>query len=307
MQSLLSNYITDNLHSHIQVLPKKSQPSYWVTSDQVKKFERVKLHLNDRHFLMTDYDHSLSNPLKLYDIKPNIIIYNPLKSTHQAFWLLATPVHCQNKQSPAYRYLRAIENGFDSLYGCDQDFRRHIHRNPLYSESNVSWLHAERYKLKHLAEVVDLKAVISREDRSLHDDAEGRNSELFNVLRQWAYKQIKNLSECDFDAFTKQLIVRANIYNTFSIPLPDSEVKTIARSISRFCIARINDTAKFSERQAIRGAVGGKKSKGGGRPSIDNRLLGEIRTLKSVHKYSNRKIAKELGISPSTVTKYSLL
>jgi hypothetical protein len=306
MRTNLAVYIADNLHTHIQVLPEKQKPSFWVKKDQVHDFERVKLHLNDRHFMMTDYDKPLSSAHSLYDVEPNFVIYNPVKMTHQAFWLLQIPVHCQNTKSDAYRYLRAIESAYDTKYGCDTDFQRHIHRNPLYFKSDIDWRHTNSYKLKELSEVVDLKTVISEKTKLARESAEGRNSALFDELRKWAYKQIKNLSTCDFGAFTEQITVRANHLNTFPIPLSDSELKTISRSISRFCIARIDDKESFSKKQAVRGAVGGKKSKGGGRPKINERLLAEIHTLQKVHKYSKSKIAKELSISRATVIKYAL-
>jgi len=305
MQAQLATYITDNLHTHIRVLPEKKQASLWVPRDHVYNFERVKLHMNDRHFLMTDFDNSLPNAHEHYAIEPNLIIYNPVTLHHQAFWLLNSPVHCQNPNSPAYRYLRAIESAYDSKYNCDHNFNRNIHRNPLYFKSDVDWRHTRTHSLRELSDVIDLKSVVSEKTKLARDSAEGRNSALFDELRIWAYRQIKNLSTCDFETFTAQIMVRASHLNSFSIPLPDSELKTISKSISRFCIARIGDNESFSKKQARRGAVGGKKSKGGGRPKIDERLLGEIRTLRNVHKYSIRKIAAELKISASTVTKYS--
>ena len=312
MQSalILKEYIKNSLFTHIQVLPEKGAPSYWVESSKIYEFERAKLHLNDRHFLMTDYDLSLSKAHLLYDVEPNLVIYNPIKCSHQAFWLLATPVHCQNKASRAYRYLRAIESGYDIKYSCDADFQREIHRNPLFHSSDVEWLNTERHTLKQLAEVVDLNNVIPKEERKLYDEAEGRNCELFNELRIWAYKQIKNLSECSFEAFTSQLIIRANRLNTFSIPLPDSEIRSIARSIAGFCIARLDSHVKFSAKQARRGAIGGKiggkMSKGGGRKAkVSSKLIAKMKTL---HKegYSIRVIAEDLSTDDLTISKSSV-
>ena len=307
MQTTLKSYIKDSLHTHIQVLPEKNHPSFWVESNKIYDFERVKLHLNDRHFLMTDYDLSLSNAHKHYDLQPNFVIYNPKTCNHQAFWMLATPVHCQNKKSPAYRYLRAVESGFDFKYGCDSDFQREIHRNPLFHGSDVDWLHTERHTLKQLASVVDLNVNIPQIYKNAYDASEGRNCTLFDELRLWAYKQIKTLSARDFEAFTGQLITRANRLNQFLIPLPDSEIRSIARSISRFCIERIDDHSTFSATQARRGAVGGKVSKGGGRPTKSKlskeELYKEVLRMKKEGD-SNRTIGENLSISASTVSKY---
>ncbi len=304
MQAILKEYIKDSLFTHVQVLPEKNSPSYWVEADQIYNFERVKLHLNNRHFLMTDYDTPLVNAHKLYDIEPNFVIYNPIKCTHQAFWLLAAPVHCQNKESWAYRYLRAIESGYDFKYHCDFNFQREIHRNPLFYGSDIEFLNLNRHTLKELAEVIELNNAIPDVEKKRCDDAEGRNCALFDELRVWAYKQIKTLSKCDFEAFTAQLTIRANRLNTFPTPLPATEIKSIAKSISRFCIERLDNHAKFSAKQARRGAIGGKISKGGGRPKNLNMELWESIHVKKKEGYPNRVIAEELSISASTVSKY---
>ena len=92
-----------------------------------------------------------------------------------------------------------------------------------------------------------------------------------------------------------------------------NELNSIARSVAQYTFARhfsetftdyVARTHK-SEIQAVRGAIGGKKSKGGGRKAIDEKLIAEIRVLKNVHKYSNKAIARELKIDPKTVRKYA--
>jgi hypothetical protein len=61
---------------------------------------------------------------------------------------------------------------------------------------------------------------------------------------------------------------------------------------------------RFSALQSSRGRIGGKISKGGGRPpkKTDERLA-EVRKLKGSG-FSNRKIAVELGVSPTTIGKW---
>ncbi|MBX4388457.1 LuxR C-terminal-related transcriptional regulator, partial [Mycobacterium tuberculosis] len=65
--------------------------------------------------------------------------------------------------------------------------------------------------------------------------------------------------------------------------------------------------AGFRGEQARRGAKGGKVSKGGGRPSNSGKdksdLLPEDLRLKA-QGYTNRDIADDLQISPSTVSVY---
>ena len=52
-------------------------------------------------------------------------------------------------------------------------------------------------------------------------------------------------------------------------PMQYNEVKCIAKSISRYCWKKdAYYYQEFIDRQSRKGAIGGKKSKGGGRPSL---------------------------------------
>jgi DNA invertase Pin-like site-specific DNA recombinase len=89
-----------------------------------------------------------------------------------------------------------------------------------------------------------------------------------------------------------------------------SEIKATAKSIARWVWNRFTP-AGFSQVQAHRGAkggrIGGRVSKGGGRPSNSGKarhdLLPEVIKLKAMG-YSNRDIAEDLQISASTVSLY---
>ena len=101
----------------------------------------------------------------------------------------------------------------------------------------------------------------------------GRNREVFDDLRLWAYKQDKSSS---FDAWLNKLLVKAIGYNTYSNPMDLKEVEQIAKSVAKYTFNRtFNESftdyvarTHTSEIQAKRGAIGGAKSKGGGRPPL---------------------------------------
>lgn len=97
---------------------------------------------------------------------------------------------------------------------------------------------------------------------------------------------------------------------TFKEPLPQSEIKATAKSVARWTHKNFS-AAGFSEWQAKQGAkggkIGGKISKGGGRPS--NSQLSKTDLIESVVKlkiegYSNRDIAEDLGIGSASVSRY---
>lgn len=273
----LLNQLKDTLPEYIHSLPEKCKPAIWLPRAKAIQCERIRLHANDRHFLMVDYDVKDDNPVVYhdhYDIEPNFITYNPENLNHQAFWRIANPVHCQDgsKHRKPYLFLRAIESAYDEKYGGDKHFARYISRNPLHAFADTDWRHDRKHTLNELAEVVNLnqKRIVAGE-RQQH--GAGRNREVFDDLRLWAYKQDKSSS---FDAWLNKLLVKAIGYNTYSNPMDLKEVEQIAKSVAKYTFNRtFNESftdyvarTHTSEIQAKRGAIGGAKSKGGGRPPL---------------------------------------
>ena len=117
-----------------------------------------------------------------------------------------------------------------------------------------------------------------------------------------------------YDAWAKAVRAACDSANAFGLeqggPLPPNEIKATAKSIARW-VWRHFTPSGFSAIQAVRGAkggrIGGKVSKGGGRPSNSGKaradLLPEVLQLKA-QGYSNRDIAEDLQISASTVSLY---
>ena len=92
----------------------------------------------------------------------------------------------------------------------------------------------------------------------------GRNCTLFDSGRKWAYKQVlKYRLTGDREEFFEAVRCALEDMNDFPDPLPNSEVKQIAKSISKWTwknyTARWTDE-KFSEIQAKRGRLGGLKN-----------------------------------------------
>jgi hypothetical protein len=274
----LLNQLKDTLPAFIHSLPEKNKPARWLPQQQALQCERIRLHGNNRHFLMVDYDVKNGNPVVFhehYDIEPNFITYNPINLNHQAFWRIANAVHCQDgaKYRKPYLFLRAIERAYDDKYNCDKHFARYISRNPLHAFADTDWRHDRQHTLNELAEVVNLnqrRIIISGERKP---KGAGRNREVFDDLRHWAYKQEK----CDnFNAWFNKLLIKAISYNTYSKPMDLKEVEQIAKSVAQYTFNRtFNESftdyiarTHTSEIQAKRGAIGGKVSKGGGRPPL---------------------------------------
>lgn len=318
--SLLRQY-KESLPEYVQTMPRKGEPLVWLHRDEAAQVERIRAHLNNRHYLMTDHDNGPAGRAhELYDLRPNIVVYNPTKpERHQAFWLLRDAVHCQPEAQgrKPYQYLRAIEAAFDARYGCDPHFARHIHRNPLCLLSDAVWLHERPYTLSELAGVVSLthaglKRTAERSGRLT--EGSGRNCTLFDELRLWAYRQAASAQAVDYDVWHRQVMTRAIALNGFQQPLPAAEVYGVARSVAEFVYYRYEPgtgstelTPEYRAKQAERGRRGGLASKGGGRPSKSGKAAEEL--IKAVVQLkgdglTNRDIADDLGIGVASVSRY---
>lgn len=273
--ALIQKY-SDYLPDFIQTMPVKGEPTIWLPRAKALACERFRGYGNDRHFMMVDHDNSPCMAHQLYDVEPNIVCYNPQNpERHQAFWLLSDPVHCQpeSRARKPYRYLRAVEAAYDAKYGADVHFSRHIHRNPAHWHSDTDWRHDRAYTLHELAAVVDLQPRQIRAGMRKITDG-GRNSTLFNDLRYWAYQNAEYARQADYDIWHSQVVTRALALNTFENPLPKNEALVVARSVAEFTYFRYRVqgatiTDEYRAAQAKRGAIGGRKSRGGGRPSLN--------------------------------------
>lgn len=310
--SLIAIY-QDLLPDYLPVMREKGKPTVWLPKLKAIQYERFCGHFDDRHFLIVDHDCSPKRAENLYDLEPNLAIYNVQKpERHQAFWKIKDPVHCQPtaRTSKPYRYLRAIEAAYDAKYGADIHFSRHIHKNPIWWAADTDWRHDREYTLSELAEVVDLQPHRIRQGKRLVTDKGSRNATLFNDLRNWAYPNALNAQETmDYDEWHSIIVTRAISYNTFDNPLPLNEVINLARSVAEFTYFRYRQqgaaiTDSYRELQAKRGSIGGKKSKGGGRPPvIDSENAQRIELMLSMQ-YGKKEIAERLGVSLSAIERH---
>ena len=237
-------------------------------------------------------------------------------------YLLAAPVARTNaaRQKPL-RYLAAIEHVMAHRLGADMRFSGLITKNPVHSDWWTIWHNVEPYSLDYLAEFcpdAELAAYNSRSRKEV--GGLGRNVTLFDNVREWAYSAVRTYWRPNgYEAWANAVRAACESSNAFGLeqggPLPVSEIKSTAKSIARWvwrnltpsAFADYVDRTHTSEIQARRGAKGGKVSKGGGRPSNSGKdksdLLPEVLRLKA-QGYTNRDIADDLQISPSTVSVY---
>jgi hypothetical protein len=93
---------------------------------------------------------------------------------------------------------------------------------------------------------------------------------MFDTVRKWAYKAIRahrgSIYSTWLDAVTKHCL---SVNEAFLEPLPYSEIRATAKSIAQYCWKKdAYCYQEFIDRQSRKGSLGGKVSKGGGRPAL---------------------------------------
>ena len=169
--------------------------------------------------------------------------------------------------SEPIRYAAAIESAMIERLKADRGFAGLLTKNPLHPHwQNEFWTEYE-YTLDELAEYLDLKG---HPLRGSEVSGLGRNCELFDNTRQWAYRAIREYWAPNYKRkWNAAVYDQVEALNAqFKVPLPVSEVKAIAKSIANWTYREFTPE-KFRQSQARKGAKGGKSSKGGGRPSLN--------------------------------------
>jgi hypothetical protein len=196
---------------------------------------------------------------------PSLTVINAANGHAHVYYGLVTPVHRLDcARLKPLKLLAALEHGLRQALGADEGHTGLIGKTPHHTDWRTLEPNFEAlYDLNELAEYVELPAKMPRRLGIRHGI--GRNVELFDQLRFWAYKW-----KADFKAKKTQeqwntaVLSRALDYNNFAIPLGLREVEGIAKSVAKWVWAkytgRMSD-ADFSSIQSKRGQRKGAKIK----------------------------------------------
>ena len=200
--------------------------------------------------------------------EPTWIAKNPENCHAHIGYMLATPVCTTHRaRQNVIEYLAKIEQAYSLALGADRGYSGLITKNPCHTAWENHIFGVEPYELNYLADFVELTELKTdlREVSGL-----GRNCMMFDTVRYWAYKEIRAHRGSTFDIWLRKVLEQCqNANGAFIEPLPYSEVKATAKSIARYCWKKDGyHYQEFIDRQSRKGAIGGQKSKGGGRPSL---------------------------------------
>lgn len=231
---------------------------------------------------------------------PTYVAINPGNGHAHIGYALSSPVCITDAARIApMRYLAAIEHAYGLKIGADCAFTGPLAKNPLHPSWKL-WepANAPSYELGYLAEFADLS---SRPDPV--PVGVGRNCDLFDRLRAWAYSAVRGYWRPEGQRFWVEVVRRqAETLNCYPVPLSNAEVAGIARSVARYVWRRFSP-AEFRELQAERGRRGAEATATLKRNRREHAIHEVIASL-SVEgwKPSMRTVAKALGCSVSTLS-----
>jgi len=250
-------------------------------------------HPNSKLWLVYDIDRATCIDEITDDLNlpaPHIFVQNPDNSHAHAYYGLETAVHLNpNSSKKAIRFAAAVDCAFTTALDADAQYCGLIAKNPVHERWRTYSGHVASYSLSEMSEFVDLERFGDRR-RVMPETGLGRNVNLFNRLRKWAYKSIRQ-GWPDIDQWHRACLDRAEAYNLTDNPLPFNEVQHTAQSVAKWT-HRYMSPKGFSEIQAVRGSRKGQKVR-------DEKLDRAVALRKAG--MSVRAIAEELQLSKSRI------
>ncbi|WP_201149959.1 replication initiation protein, partial [Klebsiella michiganensis] len=185
---------------------------------------------------------------------PSFITKSPESGRCHYGYMLNAPITSTEKsrQKPV-KFARAVYFNMATRLGADLGYAGLITKNPMNSHWSPFWSGADLYELNDLADCFDdLEEPKKRENTGL---AFGRNVEMFDTIRQWAYKNVlKYKSESSFNDFHNELLLKCQMHNAYlnaNDLLPYNEIKATSKSIAKWCWSKFENEA-FSKIQSNR-------------------------------------------------------
>ena len=250
-------------------------------------------HPNSKLWLVYDIDRATCVSEITDDLNlpaPHFFVQNPLNGHAHVFYGLETAVHMNLTSSQrALRFAAAVDCALTRDLAADAQYAGLIAKNPANEHWRTYGINSESYELGELAEYVDLDAFGDRR-RSMPETGLGRNVNLFNRLRHWAYKAIRQ-GWPDSAQWHRAVLDRAIGYNATDNPLPYGEVRNTAKSVAKWTYQHFSQEG-FSQLQASRGSRKGKQRRDELMP-----LVLEMRA----QGVTQQAIADEFGLTDRTV------
>lgn len=223
--------------------------------------------------------------------RPTFCIQSKQSGYAHFIYALLSPVCTSNiaHSKPLY-YAEAIERAFRERFNADHHYTGLIAKNPWKTDTWRVYMSNLAYDLTFLGdslgETLNWKPI---KQSVTTISGLGRNCYLFEVIRHWSYSAIRsywNLGTPDWEEAVYKRTYAENLQ--FSTPLPEQEVRCLARSIAKWVWKRFRpESFTLWQKRHIEKRWGVSKCAKG----IQMLLEG----------FSIKEIATTLNISPQTV------
>ena len=250
-----------HLHSSLEMFQKLLPPKIKCANEGEYKFAHFRKkeralqfemiipnHCNTMGILTLDMD----IPIDHYNIspQPNIITYNKGNPRSHLMYFLETPVHANpNSSSKARKYCQSVYNGLIASLGADPSYNQQFTKNPLHEAYRAFPMHDRPWSLEHLCEYVEPLNEKPKADVV----GFGRNCDIFDTTRQWAYKAIRDYKSSTYDNFYAFVLNHCHGLNKpLYAPLSNPEIKDIAKSIAGWVWERRYQLTSFTKQEAGR-------------------------------------------------------
>lgn len=292
-----------NVISLAEALPKRPYCSDNLSTGIYPRLQRIALtkayiQLNPPsliHWMIFDIDRP-NSAYAWYDVNlppPFAVVVNESNTHCHIIYRLESPVCTSDlAHEKPLRYLAAIQQAMTEKLKADVNYSGLIAKNPFSEHWHVIPVAINAlYSLSELAEYVDLTQVPKRCKNASEAVALGRNCALFDSLREIAYKSIREYRTGKVDTWREYVLNQAIAQNTYSEPLPQSEVKAIAKSVANWVWKKMrHDTEAFKQRQSVRGKKG-------------NAVSIKVRQSKANNKRVAAKVLKEQGLPLTAIAR----
>jgi len=242
---------------------------------------------------------------------PTLLIQNKTNGHAHALYALETAVHLNKSSSiKAIRFAGAVDSSFSAALDADPNYVGLITKNPFHQHWQTYSI-GSQYDLHDLSEYVDL---VSDRRRALDNVGLGRNCNLFDSVRRAAYRFIESFRDASFDAWADYILSIAESHNNeFNAPLPYSEVKSTAKSVSgwvwRFYTSNHkpkrdlgqNMNLDLQEKQVLSATITNRQRTERVRQAITHAL---VRLSASGKKTTQKAVAELTGLGIATVKRH---
>jgi hypothetical protein len=256
---------------------------------------------------------------------PTIIVRSPRQSRPHLLYELSTPVSVGGDARPRpVRFMDAVWRRMEISLRSDLAYNGFLVKNPLHPSWDVITRDVS-YELGKLAEFVS-HIKLPPPIRVGSAIAGGRNCALFESMRRWAPIAVQTFD--DINAWFDCALDKANGLNQeFQTPLPCSEVRSVARSVARYCWNRqdegrgprrrwrmgklgmsplssnLEPTAR-SHAKRERHAIGGRSVSAARRATTEDRIRCEIEALRrEFYRPTIVEVAERLNFSREHVSR----